>query len=123
MNYSQDVAEMIDAEVRRIVTTAHKRATDIKTHIDKLHAVSKRLMEKETIDAAEFQGRWRSANGSVRVHSSVSTASPSPPPRPPRTHRPIERHRLVVARTNLQVDLPGSRPRASAPRPPPASPG
>jgi cell division protease FtsH len=57
VNYSQDVAETIDAEVRRIVTTAHKRATDIiKTHIDKLHAVSKRLMEKETIDAAEFQG-------------------------------------------------------------------
>jgi len=57
VNYSQDVAETIDAEVRRIVTAAHKRATDIlRTHIDKLHAVSKRLMEKETIDAAEFQG-------------------------------------------------------------------
>ena len=55
-NYSEAVAELIDAEVRRIVVRAYERAKTVLTEKrDKLTAVAQRLMEVETIDAAEFR--------------------------------------------------------------------
>lgn len=54
-DYSDAVAEEIDAEVRRIVGEAHKRALDtLSRHRDKLDAVAQKLMDVETIDAKEF---------------------------------------------------------------------
>jgi cell division protease FtsH len=56
VNYSQDIAEEIDSEVRRIVLEAHVRATKaLRDNLDKLHAVARRLIEVETIDRAEFE--------------------------------------------------------------------
>jgi cell division protease FtsH len=55
-NYSEEVAESIDAEVRRLVEEAHQRARDIlTTYREKLEQVAHMLMEQETIDATEFQ--------------------------------------------------------------------
>jgi cell division protease FtsH len=55
-NYSEAVAQEIDAEVKRIVTRAYARAKQIiAEHRDKLEAVAKRLLEKETIDRTEFE--------------------------------------------------------------------
>lgn len=55
-NVSQTVASKIDIEIKKIIDEAYKRGEDIlKTHIDKLHLVSKRLFEKEKIDADEFK--------------------------------------------------------------------
>ncbi len=55
-DYSDAVAEEIDAEVRRIVGEAHKRALDaLSRHRDKLEAVARKLMEVETIDAKQFE--------------------------------------------------------------------
>ncbi len=55
-DYSDAVAEEIDAEVRRIVGEAHKKALDILArHRDKLEAVAQKLMEVETVDAKEFE--------------------------------------------------------------------
>jgi cell division protease FtsH len=55
-NYSEEVAEQIDAEVRRLVDDAHQRALSIlRTHIDKMKTIATRLMEEETLDAAEFR--------------------------------------------------------------------
>lgn len=54
-NYSESVASTIDAEVERIVLEAYKRTEEIlRAHLDKLHAVAKALVEREKIDAAEF---------------------------------------------------------------------
>ena len=54
-NYSEEVAEQIDFEVRRLVDEAHERALKIlNENIDKLHLVAKRLIEQETLDAKEF---------------------------------------------------------------------
>jgi cell division protease FtsH len=40
-NYSEAIAEEIDAEVRKIVTEAHERATQVITeHRDKLDAIA-----------------------------------------------------------------------------------
>ncbi len=54
-DYSEEVAEQIDAEVQRIVNEAHARVRQIlTTHRDKLEAVAKALLEHETLDDKEF---------------------------------------------------------------------
>jgi cell division protease FtsH len=58
-NYSEEVAEAIDAEVRRLVEEAHYRAREIvSTYRDKLEQIARALMDKETIDAGEFQAMF-----------------------------------------------------------------
>ena len=53
--YSEETAAIIDEEVKRIVDKAYNTAAEIlKTHIDKLHAVAGILLEKEKIEADEF---------------------------------------------------------------------
>ncbi|MBX3096771.1 MAG: ATP-dependent zinc metalloprotease FtsH [Fimbriimonadaceae bacterium] len=55
-DYSEDVARMIDEEVKQIVETAHSRAQDLLIqHRDKLEAVVEALLKHETLDKAEFQ--------------------------------------------------------------------
>jgi len=53
--YSDEVAREIDSEISSIIGTAYKKAEDILTeHIEKLHTVAERLLEKEKIDGEEF---------------------------------------------------------------------
>ena len=53
--YSEEVAREIDREISIIIQNAYKKAQDILTeHIEKLHEVAKRLLEKEKIDGEEF---------------------------------------------------------------------
>ncbi|MBO5866747.1 MAG: ATP-dependent zinc metalloprotease FtsH [Clostridia bacterium] len=52
--YSQEVANLIDEEVRAIVESCHKRATQILTEkIDILHNMARVLLERETIHTEE----------------------------------------------------------------------
>jgi len=54
-NYREEVAFEIDNEVKSLVNEAYKKAEKILTeHIDKLHVVAKRLLEKEKISGEEF---------------------------------------------------------------------
>ncbi len=54
-NYSEEVAEAIDTEVRRLVREAHDQAREIvRTYRAKLDELAHRLIEKETVDASEF---------------------------------------------------------------------
>ena len=54
--YSEETASVIDEEIKRIVDTAYAKARQILTeHIDKLHAVAGILLEKEKIEADEFE--------------------------------------------------------------------
>ncbi len=63
-NYSEQVAREIDKEVNRIVTEAYERATDILTRYkDLLHAVSRKLIEVETLDAEEFEAFFAGVPG------------------------------------------------------------
>jgi cell division protease FtsH len=65
-NYSEEVAEQIDFEVRRLVDEAHQRALQIcRDHIDKLETIAKRLLEEETLDAEEFRAIFVEDDGSV----------------------------------------------------------
>ena len=55
-NYSEEVAAMIDKEIRKVIDTAyHKTETLLKENISKLHGVAQALMEKEKLDQAEFE--------------------------------------------------------------------
>ncbi len=54
-DYSEEVAEQIDAEVRRLVTEAHARVRAmLTTNLDKLHAVARALLERETLNSEEL---------------------------------------------------------------------
>ncbi len=55
-DYSEAIAEQIDAEVRKLVNEAYRRAKEILTQYrDKLDAVAQRLLEVETLTREEFE--------------------------------------------------------------------
>ena len=61
-NYSEEVAEQIDAEVRRIVEEAYARVRRLLTsNINKLHAVAKALLERESLNNDEFEAVFQAA--------------------------------------------------------------
>ena len=54
--YSMATADVIDAEVKELVTRAYRRAKDLmQTNIKTLHAIAEALLEKESLDGDEFQ--------------------------------------------------------------------
>ena len=54
-DYSENTAAIIDEEVKKIIQKAYERARMILTeHVDKLHLVAERLLEKEKIESEEF---------------------------------------------------------------------
>ena len=54
-DYSEETAGIIDEEVKKIIDRAYNRAREILTeHIDKLHVVATKLLEKEKIEGDEF---------------------------------------------------------------------
>ncbi len=61
-NYSEEVAAAIDKEMRTIIDKAyHKCETILKENMDKLHKVAEALLEKETLDAKEFEELFEAA--------------------------------------------------------------
>ena len=55
-NYSEDVASAIDQEMRRLIDVAyHKAEKLLKENMDTLHRLAEALLEKETLDAREFE--------------------------------------------------------------------
>ena len=54
-DYSESVAEKIDAEVKQLVGDAYRRAKDILIkHREVLDVLAERLLDQETIDVKEF---------------------------------------------------------------------
>ena len=55
-NYSEEVAALIDEEIKKIIDAAYKAAEEIlRQNSDKLHIVAGILLEKEKIDGEEFE--------------------------------------------------------------------
>jgi cell division protease FtsH len=55
-NMSNETALLIDAEIRKLVDGGHARATHLlSTHVDKLHALAKALLEFETLTGDEIK--------------------------------------------------------------------
>ena len=54
-NHSEEIAALIDSEVKEIITTAYAKCEEILTeNMDKLHLVTKYLMAFEKVDGDEF---------------------------------------------------------------------
>jgi cell division protease FtsH len=54
--YSEETAQKIDGEVKRIVTEAHQKARNILSdHREKLEQVTRRLLEVEVMEGAELR--------------------------------------------------------------------
>ena len=54
--FGNNIEDVIGVEVKELIDTAYKRAQElILEHMDKLHAVAGKLLEKETITASEFE--------------------------------------------------------------------
>ena len=76
-DYSDEVASIIDEEVRFLITQAHEEARQIlHSHRDALDRVADVLLDKETIDASEVKDifhdvpQWEHADdGTVRIRS------------------------------------------------------
>jgi cell division protease FtsH len=55
-NYSEEVAALIDKEVRGVIDKGYNHAEQLlKDNIDKLHAVAQALLEREKLDEQEFE--------------------------------------------------------------------
>ena len=86
-NYSDDVARVIDEEVRAIIDKAYERATEVlTTHRDRLVALAEKLVAEETVDSEELRdalhrhaAQGRSATASPAV---VGPGQPIPEPNP-----------------------------------------
>jgi cell division protease FtsH len=69
-DYSEETAREIDAEVRRIVRTAHERARALLTeHRETLDRVARRLLEKEVVEGDELRA----------IVADVKAVPPEPP--------------------------------------------
>ena len=80
-NYSEEVARQIDKEVNRIVTEAYDRARQIlEKHTDLLHAITRRLIEVETLDAEEFEAFFIGVPGVPprKIETAPRTEAPAP---------------------------------------------
>ncbi len=55
VDYSEETAQKIDQEVKQIVLECYQKARNlIEKHIDTLHTIAQRLLEKEVIDGSEI---------------------------------------------------------------------
>lgn len=72
-NFSEDIASKIDVEVKRIVKECYDRAEQIlKDNIDRLHRVANALLEKEKLEAEEFEALF--ANEEINLDLDIDTA-------------------------------------------------
>jgi cell division protease FtsH len=71
-NYSEEVANAIDTEVRQIIDRSYKQAKELlDKHLETLHLVAKTLFEKETIEAVEFAELMKQAGEGERTNGTV----------------------------------------------------
>ncbi|MDQ4076318.1 MAG: ATP-dependent zinc metalloprotease FtsH [Chloroflexota bacterium] len=81
-NYSEDVAELIDDEVREVVDEAYQTAHKVlKEHHDKLELLAKTLMEKETLGRDEFRALMSGEPPPQRKTTQPPSQQPSSPSR------------------------------------------
>ncbi|HOW58292.1 MAG TPA: ATP-dependent zinc metalloprotease FtsH [Candidatus Omnitrophota bacterium] len=78
-NYSEDTARMIDAEVKRILEEGYKMAKKLLTeNREKLEALAKLLLEKETLDAEEIRKVTGLGNVPAPANINVSAEGEKP---------------------------------------------
>jgi cell division protease FtsH len=84
-NYSDEVAKMIDEEVRAIIDRAYARAMDVLTRYkDRLTALAEKLIAEETVEAEEFEKLFPDLPPKENIHGAPPHLIPrSAPPEAP----------------------------------------
>jgi len=76
---SEQTAELVDAEVKRVIDTAYERARQTLTdHLSLLHAVAKALLERETLTREDFNKLVRGE--SLPPRAPAAPVAPTTPP-------------------------------------------
>ena len=79
-NYSENTAQMIDAETKRIVEDCHKKATVIlKKNRKFLKIMAEALLEREVLDSSEVDDILAGRKIAAKPTSSAPPAPPTPP--------------------------------------------
>lgn len=74
-NYSENVAAMIDEEMRRIIDECYKKCENLlNSHMKVLHRVAEELIEKEKIEGAEFNKIFEETDESKADNSATDTS-------------------------------------------------
>jgi cell division protease FtsH len=91
-DYSEQTAQEIDTEVKRIIDEAYTTARDIlETHRDKLELIAKALLDFETLDGSQVEeivktGRFtppqKPTDAGPMMGAPAGTPLPEPPPKP-----------------------------------------
>ncbi|WP_026370156.1 ATP-dependent zinc metalloprotease FtsH [Kallotenue papyrolyticum] len=78
-NYSEETAKLIDAEVKRLVDTAHQRALQIlQENMDVLHELAQKLLEVETLGGEELRAILAKVRPYQPERNGHVTETPSP---------------------------------------------
>jgi cell division protease FtsH len=89
-NYSDDVAKMIDDEVRALIETGYVRATQVLTQYKpKLLALADKLIAEETVDSEEFEKLFDDLPPKENLHGIVPLGSGFQTPPPPPAQAPM----------------------------------
>src|SRR6476619_3157452 len=79
-NYSDEVAETIDEEVRAIIDKAYDLATEVLTaHRDKLIALAEKLVAEETVDSDGFEALFSDVPPKEDLHGIPTIIGPGQP--------------------------------------------
>jgi cell division protease FtsH len=82
-NYSDDVAKMIDEEVRAFIESGYARATRVLTeHKARLIALADKLIAEETVESVEFEKLFADLPPKENLHG-ISGVNPTPGPEAP----------------------------------------
>jgi len=83
-DYSEHTAIEIDREVRRVIDEAYQKARSLLSeHIELLHAVAQRLLEKEVLDGSEVEAMAKAFKEGREMPPSIQAAPPGGEPARP----------------------------------------
>jgi cell division protease FtsH len=88
-DYSDEIAREIDDEIRRMVESAHQTAKSLLSEKStELEEISQLLLERETIDAEQFQALLEGKRGDEVFHDDEESTPPAEPtPEPEKAAR------------------------------------
>jgi cell division protease FtsH len=101
-DYSDEIAREIDDEIRRVVEEAHQTAKDVLSEYrERLEGISRILLERETIDAEQFEALLGGASEDEVFGDEDEPSAPEPAPEPEKPQRegprPVPRPRPGLA--------------------------
>jgi cell division protease FtsH len=86
---SEQTAQLVDAEVKRVITNAYDRAKSVLSeNIDLLHTMAQALLERETLSAEDIRMMARGEKLPPLSRGGSTLTPPAPPAIPNPVHEP-----------------------------------